>query len=137
MLLLDDPSCDFWVILSHFPSCTVSLLLDILVWSQKKRCSMRNGQSDVALVICDFQLSSSDHSPIFHSLLHAVLDVTGDDYPMAETMVVDGLGTIFGACFGSFYSTTVYIGHPIHKSLGAKRGFSLFNGIIYFVLYLS
>ena len=56
---------------------------------------------------------------------------------MAETMVVDGLGTIFGACFGSFYSTTVYIGHPIHKSLGAKRGFSLFNGIIYFVLYLS
>jgi len=61
----------------------------------------------------------------------------GDDYPMAETMVVDGLGTIFGACFGSFYSTTVYIGHPIHKSLGAKRGFSLFNGIIYFVLLLS
>lgn len=61
----------------------------------------------------------------------------GDDYPMAETMIVDGLGTCIAALFGSFFSTTVYIGHPIHKALGAKRGYSLFNGIIYFVLLLS
>jgi xanthine/uracil/vitamin C permease (AzgA family) len=61
----------------------------------------------------------------------------GDDYPMAETMIVDGLGTIIGACFGSYFSTTVYIGHPIHKALGAKRGYSLFNGLIYFILLLS
>jgi len=61
----------------------------------------------------------------------------GDDYPMAETMLVDGAGTCIGALFGSFYSTTVYIGHPIHKALGAKRGYSLFNGIIYFALLLS
>lgn len=61
----------------------------------------------------------------------------GDDYPMAETMLVDGLGTIIGACFGSYYSTTVYIGHPIHKALGARRGFSVFNGILYFILLLS
>jgi len=61
----------------------------------------------------------------------------GDDYPMAETMIVDGLGTCIGACFGSFYSTTVYIGHPIHKALGAKRGYSLINGLMYFVLLLS
>jgi hypothetical protein len=61
----------------------------------------------------------------------------GDDYPMAETMIVDGAGTCLCALFGGFYSTTVYIGHPIHKALGAKRGYSLFNGIIYFVLLLS
>merc|ERR1719198_184723 len=61
----------------------------------------------------------------------------GDDYPMAETMIVDGLGTCICAFFGGFYSTTVYIGHPIHKALGAKRGYSLINGIIYFVLLLS
>jgi AGZA family xanthine/uracil permease-like MFS transporter len=54
---------------------------------------------------------------------------------MAETMLVDGLGTIIGACFGSYYSTTVYIGHPIHKALGARRGFSVFNGILYFILH--
>jgi len=61
----------------------------------------------------------------------------GDDYPMAETMIIDGAGTCIGALFGSFYSTTVYIGHPIHKNLGAKRGYSLINGILYFILLLS
>jgi len=61
----------------------------------------------------------------------------GDDYPMTETMLADGMGTAFGALFGSIYSTTVYIGHPIHKALGAKRGYSLFNGLIYFALLLS
>lgn len=55
---------------------------------------------------------------------------------MAETMLVDGAGTCIGALFGSFYSTTVYIGHPIHKALGAKRGYSLFNGVLYFILLL-
>ena len=61
----------------------------------------------------------------------------GDDYPMAETLVIDGLGTILAACFGSFYGTTAYIGHPTHKALGAKRGYSLINGIFYFIVLLS
>lgn len=55
----------------------------------------------------------------------------GDDYPMVETMIVDGVGTCLGACFGSFFGTTVYIGHPIHKSLGARRGYSIINGVLY------
>lgn len=61
----------------------------------------------------------------------------GDDYPMLETMVIDGIGTCIGSIFGSFYSTTVYIGHPIHKQLGARRGYSCINGLIYFVLLFS
>jgi len=61
----------------------------------------------------------------------------GDDYPMTETMLIDGLGTAFGALFGSIYSTTVYIGHPVYKALGAKRGYSLFNGLLYCALLLS
>ena len=55
----------------------------------------------------------------------------GDDFPMIETMIVDGVGTCLGACFGSFFGTTVYIGHPIHKSLGARRGYSIINGVLY------
>ncbi|KAH8078202.1 purine nucleobase transmembrane transporter [Aureococcus anophagefferens] len=55
----------------------------------------------------------------------------GGDYPMVETMIVDGVGTCLGACFGSFFGTTVYIGHPIHKSLGARRGYSIINGVLY------
>lgn len=61
----------------------------------------------------------------------------GDDFPMAETMIIDGIGTIIGSIFGSFYSTTVYIGHPIHKQLGARRGYSCINGMIYFVMLMS
>jgi xanthine/uracil/vitamin C permease (AzgA family) len=61
----------------------------------------------------------------------------GDDYPMAETLLVDGAGTCIAALFGGIYSTTVYIGHPIHKALGARRGYSLVNGLIYFALLLS
>lgn len=64
-------------------------------------------------------------------------ELAGDKYPMAETMIVDGLGTIIGAICGCFYSTTVYIGHPAHKALGAKRGYSLFNGILYCILLLT
>ncbi|KAJ1453956.1 hypothetical protein M885DRAFT_485014 [Pelagophyceae sp. CCMP2097] len=61
----------------------------------------------------------------------------GDDYPMAETMIADGLGTMIGACMGSFYGCTVYIGHPIHKSLGAKRGYSVINGCLWAILLTS
>ena len=61
----------------------------------------------------------------------------GDDYPMVETMIVDGVGTMLGACFGSFFGTTVYIGHPVHKSLGAKRGYSIINGVLYLVVLWS
>ena len=61
----------------------------------------------------------------------------GDDYPMAETLVIDGVGTCLGAIFGSFYGTTVYIGHPIHKTLGARRGYSILNGVIFFIFLTS
>lgn len=61
----------------------------------------------------------------------------GDDYMMTETMMVDGVGTMIGACFGSFYGTTVYIGHPIHKGFGARRGYSIINGFLYFILLVS
>ncbi|KAJ1444321.1 hypothetical protein M885DRAFT_553254, partial [Pelagophyceae sp. CCMP2097] len=61
----------------------------------------------------------------------------GDDYPMAETMIVDGVGTMIGACCGSFFGTTVYVGHPIHKSLGAKRGYSVINGVVMAVVLWS
>ena len=36
----------------------------------------------------------------------------GDMYSPMEQMIIDGLGTMLGACFGSPLGTTVYIGHP-------------------------
>mmetsp|Transcript_121347 Transcript_121347/g.343382 ORF Transcript_121347/g.343382 Transcript_121347/m.343382 type:complete len:617 (+) Transcript_121347:79-1929(+) len=58
----------------------------------------------------------------------------GDNYSPMETMLVDGVGTMVGALFGSPYGTTVYIGHPAYKALGASRGYSLLNGLVYVVM---
>ena len=59
----------------------------------------------------------------------------GDPYPVRETMVVDGLGTMVASFFGSPFGTVVYIGHPAYKRSGALVGYSLANGVVY--LFLS
>ena len=54
----------------------------------------------------------------------------GDTYPAMPTLAMNGLGTIVGACFGSPFPTTVYIGHPGWKGLGARSGYSVINGVV-------
>lgn len=49
----------------------------------------------------------------------------GDPYPIAETMLADGLGTLLGSFLGAPFGTVVYIGHPVHKRLGARTGYSM------------
>jgi AGZA family xanthine/uracil permease-like MFS transporter len=44
----------------------------------------------------------------------------GDPYPIGETLISDGIGTLMGAVLGSPFGTVVYFGHPIHKRLGGK-----------------
>jgi len=63
--------------------------------------------------------------------------ICGDSYNVNEAMLADGLGTMFGAVFGSPLPTTVYIGHKRHKVAGAKMAYSLMNGIVYFILFIS
>ena len=60
-------------------------------------------------------------------------EAAGDAYPMSEIMIVDGIGTCMAALAGGMFGTTVYIGHPVHKALGAKIGYSMLNGIAYFI----
>lgn len=61
----------------------------------------------------------------------------GDHYPMMEAMLVDGMGTSFGALWGSVLPTTAYIGHTRHKQVNAGCGYSIANGLIYFVVMLT
>ena len=61
-------------------------------------------------------------------------EAAGDSYPMAECMIADGLGTCIGALSGGMFPTTVYIGYPVYKALGAKIGYSMLNGVSYFIL---
>jgi adenine/guanine/hypoxanthine permease len=58
----------------------------------------------------------------------------GDTYPAMPTLAMNGIGTIIGACFGSPFPTTVYIGHPGWKGLGARSGYSVLNGAVMTVI---
>ena len=61
----------------------------------------------------------------------------GDDYPAAPCLAVNGIGTLVAAVCGSCFPTTIYIGHPGWKALGARVGYSVLNGIIMGLLCLS
>ena len=61
----------------------------------------------------------------------------GDPYPIRETMIVDGIGTLIGALLGSPFGTVIYVGHPVHKRVGAQTGYSIMNGCLYLILTLS
>merc|ERR1719502_196230 len=63
--------------------------------------------------------------------------LTGDSYNVKEAMLADGLGTVFGALFGSVIPTTVYIGHVRHKKAGAKWLYSFLNALAFFILLMS
>lgn len=57
----------------------------------------------------------------------------GDDYDVAETQLIDGLGTIVGTFFGGVFPTTVYLASVSSKWLRAGRGYSVVNGIVFFI----
>lgn len=61
----------------------------------------------------------------------------GDDYPTVPSLTANGLGTLLGAAFGSPFPTTIYIGHPGWKAMGARVGYSVLNGVFFTVLCLS
>lgn len=60
----------------------------------------------------------------------------GDSYPTREAMLADGVGTLLGASFGGCFPTTVYIGHPGWKAVGARTGYTMLNGTVIFLIAL-
>lgn len=54
--------------------------------------------------------------------------IAGDNYPAFPAMMMNGIGTLVGAVFGNPFPTTVYIGHPGWKAIGARSGYSILNG---------
>lgn len=63
-------------------------------------------------------------------------EAAGDRFRTAPALAMNGLGTLAAAAFGSCFPTTIYIGHPAWKSLGARSGYSLLNGAFFTVLFL-
>ena len=63
-------------------------------------------------------------------------EAAGDKYPVKSSLAANGIGTIAAACFGSTFPTTIYIGHPGWKAMGARAGYSIANGVIITLLSL-
>ncbi|AGY57900.1 xanthine/uracil/vitamin C permease [Gloeobacter kilaueensis] len=64
-------------------------------------------------------------------------EAAGDRFPTAPCLAVNGLGSVVAAVAGSCFPTTIYIGHPGWKALGARVGYSVLNGVIMGALCLS
>ncbi len=62
---------------------------------------------------------------------------SGDHFKTASSLAVNGLGTMAAALFGSCFPTTIYIGHPGWKALGARAGYSILNAVFFTVVILS
>jgi adenine/guanine/hypoxanthine permease len=55
-------------------------------------------------------------------------EAAGDSYATRPSLAINGVGSIAAALFGSAFPTTIYIGHPGWKALGARAGYSVLNG---------
>ena len=60
----------------------------------------------------------------------------GDHFPVRESIIVDGVASCLGAIFGTPMMTSVYIGHPGFKLMGATAGYTLGNAVLLLVFAL-
>ena len=63
-------------------------------------------------------------------------EAAGDRFETLPSLLVNGLGTLVAAGLGSPFPTTIYIGHPGWKAMGARWGYSLLNGLVISALCL-
>jgi AGZA family xanthine/uracil permease-like MFS transporter len=63
-------------------------------------------------------------------------EAAGDRYDTRSSLLVNGFGSIVAACLGNPFPTTIYIGHPGWKAMGARWGYSILNGAVITILCL-
>jgi AGZA family xanthine/uracil permease-like MFS transporter len=63
-------------------------------------------------------------------------EAAGDRYETRSSLLVNAFGSMVAACCGSPFPTTIYIGHPGWKAMGARWGYSVLNGFVITVLCL-
>ena len=64
-------------------------------------------------------------------------EAAGDAYETRPALTINGFGSVAAALFGSAFPTTIYIGHPGWKALGARAGYSILNGIFVTAICLT
>lgn len=61
-------------------------------------------------------------------------EAAGDSYLTMPSLAVNGAGSVAASVFGSCFPTTIYIGHPGWKALGARAGYSVLNAVFFAVI---
>jgi AGZA family xanthine/uracil permease-like MFS transporter len=64
-------------------------------------------------------------------------EAAGDRYRTFPSLLANGVGSVAASLFGSAFPTTIYIGHPGWKRLGARSGYSALNGIFIALVCLT
>jgi AGZA family xanthine/uracil permease-like MFS transporter len=64
-------------------------------------------------------------------------EAAGDAFPTRPALAANGVGTLAAALFGSCFPTTIYIGHPGWKAMGARAGYSVLNAAFFTVVCLT
>jgi len=64
-------------------------------------------------------------------------EAAGDRYETRSSLAANGIGTMVAGLFGSCFPTTIYIGHPGWKGLGARIGYSWLDGILMAAICLT
>jgi AGZA family xanthine/uracil permease-like MFS transporter len=57
-------------------------------------------------------------------------EAAGDRFPTRPSLLANGIGSVVASCFGSPFATTLYIGHPGWKAMGARWSYSWMNGAV-------
>jgi adenine/guanine/hypoxanthine permease len=57
-------------------------------------------------------------------------EAAGDRFETRPSLLVNGGCSVVAAFLGSAFPTTIYIGHPGWKAMGARTGYSVLNGVV-------
>jgi len=64
-------------------------------------------------------------------------EAAGDGFETRPSLLANGIGTLAACAFGSCFPTTIYIGHPGWKAMGARIGYSILGGSFLTVVCLT
>ncbi len=64
-------------------------------------------------------------------------EAAGDRFDTRSSLMANGIGGLAAALLGSPFPTTIYIGHPGWKAMGARWGYSWLNGFVITLLCLT
>ena len=62
-------------------------------------------------------------------------EAEGDSFATGPSLAVNGIATVVAASFGSCFPTTIYIGHPGWKRMGARSGYSVLNAVFFTIIW--